>query len=46
MAIDHLQDWDYGLDKVLADAMVGLSLLGNVVTVGWLSFIMNRMVKN
>ena len=29
MAIDYLQDRDHGMDQVLVDAMVGLSLLGN-----------------
>ena len=29
MAINYLQDWNHGMDKILVDAMVGLSLLGN-----------------
>lgn len=29
MAIDYLQDGDYGMDQVLVDAMAGVPLLGN-----------------
>jgi hypothetical protein len=32
MAIDYLQDRDCGMDQILVDAMVGLSLLGNAAS--------------
>jgi hypothetical protein len=32
MAIDYLQDGYCGMDQVLVDAMVGLSLLGNAAS--------------
>lgn len=33
MAINYLQDWHRGMDKILVDAMVGLSLLGNFTSI-------------